>query len=229
MKTGLVKPKKLKAGDKIATVSLSWGGPAVFPQRYEAGKRQLMETFGVSVVEMPNTFKDTVWLKANPHARADDLMQAFSDPTIKAIISTIGGSDSIRILPFVDSDTIRSNPKIFMGFSDTTISHLACFRADLITFYGPAIMAGFAENGGIFPYMSDSIHKTLFSSAPIGSIAPNSGGWTVEQLEWANPENQRIKRRTKPCSGWKFLQGSGIHQGYFNRWLFRSFGLVAGN
>ena len=162
---------------------------------------------------MAHTLRDAAWLKANPQARADDLMQAFSDPSINAIISTIGGEDSICTLPFLDLDIIRSNPKIFMGFSDTTITHFACHQAGLVTFYGPSIMAGFAENGGMFPYMIDSIYKTLFSSAPIGRIAPNIEGWTVEHLEWANPGNQRIKRKTNPCAGWKFLQGSGNHQG----------------
>lgn len=111
----MIKPKKIKAGDKVATVSLSWGGPAVFPQRYETGINQLMETFDVAVVEMPHTLSDATWLQKNPRARADDLMQAFSDSSINAIISTIGGDDSIRILPFLDLDIIRSNPKNLYG------------------------------------------------------------------------------------------------------------------
>ena len=91
------------------------------------------------------------WL-ATPR-RAEDLMQTFDDPTIKVVISTIG-DDSIRILPYLDMDVIRANPKIFMGYSVTTITHFACFKAGLVSFYGPAIMAGFAENGGIFSYSS---------------------------------------------------------------------------
>src|SRR3954467_512773 len=57
--------------------------------------------------------------------RADDLMEAFSDKSIKAIISNIGGEDSIRTLPFTDILVIRQNPKISCGFSDTTITHFA--------------------------------------------------------------------------------------------------------
>ena len=214
MKTAMMKSEKLQPGDKVATVSLSWGGPGAFPYRYEAGKRQLEEEFGVTVVEMPHTLSDPSWLQNNPQARADDLMQAFADTSIKAVISTIGGDDSLRILPFLDLDVIRSNPKIFMGYSDTTATHMACLKAGLVSFYGPAIMAGFAENGGLFPYMADSVHKTLFSSAPIGNIAPNNEGWTVEFLEWANPENQSRKRQLTPPTGWKFLQGNGSHSGH---------------
>ena len=73
------------------TVSSSWGGPGAIPHRYEAGKRQLEEVFGVEVVEAPHTCCDDAWLKRNPKARAEDLMGAFADPSVKGIISTIGG------------------------------------------------------------------------------------------------------------------------------------------
>jgi muramoyltetrapeptide carboxypeptidase LdcA involved in peptidoglycan recycling len=163
---------------------------------------------------MPHTLREAGWLADHPQARADDLMRAFADPSIKAIISTIGGDDSIRILPYLDLDTICSNPKVFLGYSDTTISHLACLRAGLVSFYGPSIMAGFGENGGLFPYMVNSVRKTLFSSDPIGEIAPNSDGWTVEVLDWAEPENQSRRRKLNRSQGWKVLQGAGVRRGH---------------
>jgi len=210
----MLKPHQLRPGDKVATVSLSWGGAGIFPHRYDAGKKQLESAFGVQVVEMPHTLCDADWLERNPQARAEDLLHAFSDPSIKAIISTIGGDDSIRILPYLDLEVIRSNPKIFLGFSDTTVSHLACYKTGLTSFYGPSIMAGFAENGGLFPYMVDSVRKTLFSAEPIGMINPNLEGWTSQRLDWADPDSQSRKRTLHPCSGWKYLQGKGIHNGH---------------
>jgi muramoyltetrapeptide carboxypeptidase LdcA involved in peptidoglycan recycling len=128
----MIKPRKLQPGDKVATVSLSYGGPGAVPQRYEAGKKQLQDEFGLVVVEMPHTMSDPDWLYHNPQARAEDLMQAFADPTIKGIISTIGGDDSMRMLPYLDLDVICSNPKVFMGYSDTTVTHLACYKAGLL-------------------------------------------------------------------------------------------------
>ena len=210
----MIKPKKLQPGDTVAAISLSWGGPGTFPHRYEAGKQQLQNEFGLNVVETPLTLKDAAWLQNNPEARAEDLMSAFSDPSIKAIISTIGGDDSIRILPYLDLEVIRSNPKIFMGYSDTTITHLVCFKAGLVSFFGPSVMAGFAENGGMFTFMVDSVRTSLFSAAPIGEIKPHTGGWTAEILDWANPENQSRKRSLLPSTGWKFTQGKGVRQGH---------------
>ena len=210
----MLKPQKLKPGDKVATVSLSWGGSSLFPHRYQVGKEQLQNEFDLHVVEMPNTLKEANWLARNPKARADDLMQAFADPSIMGIFSTIGGDDSIRLLPHMDFSIIRNNPKIFMGYSDTTISHLMCYKAGLVSFYGPSLLAEFAENGGMFPYMVQSLKQTLFSSEIIGEIKPNTTVWTVERLNWGNPANQTRKRKLNPCTGWKFLQGAGIHNGH---------------
>ena len=210
----MLKPRKLQPGDRVATVSLSWGGAGTYPHRYEAGKRQLQDEFGLQVVEMPHTLCGADWLSRNPRARAEDLMLAFSDDSIKAVISTIGGDDSIRILPYLDLEVLRSNPKIFLGYSDSTITHLACLKAGITSFYGPSIMAGFAENSGLFPYMVDSVRRIIFSSAPIGEILPNASGWTVERLDWANPAHQSHKRKLNPTRGWNFLQGCEVHRGH---------------
>ena len=208
-----VKPKILRPGSRIAAISLSWGGPGALPYRYQIGKQQFEEEFGVTVIETAHALRDADWLAKNPKARADDLMTAFADETIDGIISTIGGEDSIRTLPYLDLEVIQKNPKVFMGYSDTTISHAACFKADIVSFYGPSFMAGFGENGGMFPYMVDAVRRTLFSPEPIGVIEPNQTGWTVEHLPWENPENQSIRRKLNPCTGWRFHQDGGVVEG----------------
>lgn len=209
----LIKPKKLKSGSKIAVVSPSWGGPATHPHRYLAGKNQLEKAFNVTVTEMPHTLKDAAWIHNNPKARAEDLMMAFEDSSIDGIIASIGGDDSIRLLPFLDLDIIKNNPKVFMGYSDTTILHFACFKAGLSSFYGPSIMAGFAENSGIFDYMHNAVRKTIFSNEPVGDI-PAAEMWTVEHLDWADPKNQLQKRHLQKSSGRRLLQGEGQVSGH---------------
>ena len=172
----MMKARKLSPGDRVAAVSLSWGGPGEFPHRYEAGKRQLQEEFGLEVVETRHALRDPEWLHENPLARAEDLMEAFENPGVSGVISTIGGDDSIRILPYLDPGTLRSHPKVFLGYSDTTVTHLALFKAGLVSFYGPSVMAGFAENAGMFAYMVSCVRKTLFSSEPVGVVEPNPNG-----------------------------------------------------
>jgi muramoyltetrapeptide carboxypeptidase LdcA involved in peptidoglycan recycling len=140
-------------------------------------------------------------------------MEVFADPSIKGIVSTIGGDDSIRILPFLDLSVIRENPKVFLGNTNTTVSHFACLKAGVVSFYGPAVMAGFGENGGLFPYMTSSIRRNLCSTEPIALIIPNADGWTCERLDWAEPGLQNQPRRLNQCSGWHWLKGTGIRRG----------------
>ena len=71
----------------------------MYPRAYHDGKRQLQEAFGIEVVESRYALKDIHWLAAHPEARAADLMEVLNDPSIQGIISTIGGDDSIRMLP----------------------------------------------------------------------------------------------------------------------------------
>ncbi|MED4202919.1 S66 peptidase family protein [Neobacillus mesonae] len=209
----LIKPKKLQPGDCVATVSPSWGG-AGDPElrwRYEQGVKRLEEVFGLKVVPMPNSLKGGEYLYNNPQARAEDLMTAFSDERIKGIFANIGGEESIRLLPYIDFDVIRNNPKIFMGYSDVTVSHLFCHKAGVSSFYGPAILTDFAENVEMDPYTIEMVKRTLFSSEAIGEIQP-AKEWTSERLEWI--EANKDKRRTmRPNTGYKLLQGSGIVQG----------------
>ncbi|MEM7118253.1 MAG: S66 peptidase family protein [Chloroflexota bacterium] len=123
---------------------------------------------------------------------------------------------------------IRANPKIFLGYSDTTITHLACFKAGLVSFYGPAMMAGFAENGGIFPYTAESLRKNLFTAQPVGNVAPNQDGWTVELLDWGEPALQKQKRKLTPSTGWTFLQGHGVARGRLLGGCFEVFDFLRG-
>ncbi len=209
----LIKPKKLNKGDTVATVTLSWGGPSIFRNRYDIGVKQLEETFGLKVIPMANTLSDDADIYKNPQKRAQDLMKAFADPEVKAIISTIGGDDTIRLLPYIDFDLIRNNPKIFLGYSDTTANHFMCFKAGITSFYGPSIMSGFGENGGLHTLLKESIFKTLFNNKTIGEIKPSIEGWTNEMLDWGIPQNQNIRRKLNP-SKWKFLQGNSKVTGH---------------
>ncbi|WP_343769220.1 S66 peptidase family protein [Oceanobacillus oncorhynchi] len=209
----LMQPAKLSPGDKAATVSLSWGGAgeSSLSWRYQQGVGRLESVFGLEVVPMPNSLKGQTYIDEHPEARAEDLMTAFKDPEIKAIISNIGGDDSIRLLPYIDFEIIRQNPKIFMGFSDTTIAHLFCFHAGLSSFYGPAIMTDFAENVAMDDYTVQAIQSMLFEAEAVGGI-PAPEKWTSEFLEW-DISNKSIARTMYPNQGYELLQGSGIAQG----------------
>jgi muramoyltetrapeptide carboxypeptidase LdcA involved in peptidoglycan recycling len=212
MTNSLIKPRTLRPGDRVATISLSRGWASVYPRAYQDGKRQLQEAFEVDVVESRYALASNDWLAAHPEARAADLMETITDPSIQGIISIIGGDDSIRMLPFLDYSVIRENPKIFLGYSDSTITHFAFLKAGVTSFYGPSLMAGFDENGGLLPFMTESVRQVLFSPTPSG-ISPNHDGWSIAPWDWGGEKRNERRRPIQPCSGWKWLQGSGQHRG----------------
>lgn len=204
---GLRKPPALRAGDRVAALSLSWGGPATFPHRYEAGTRQLEATFGLVVEEMPHTRAPAAELAADPGARAADLHAALLDPGIAGLLATIGGDDAIRLLPHIDLDLVAAHPKPLCGYSDTTIVHMAFRRAGVASFYGPSIMAGFGENAGLHDYLVDGFRRAaLAPEAPL-AWPPNDAGWTNELLDWSDPALQDRPRRLHPATGWRWHGG----------------------
>lgn len=209
----LIKPAMLKKGDTIATVSLSWGGAGDddLLWRYNTGKRRLEEQFGFNVVEMPSTLAGSGYVYNNPQARAADLMAAFKNPEIKGIFSNIGGEDSIRMLPYIDFEVIHNNPKVFIGYSDTTSAHLFCYKAGITSFYGPSVLAEFAENIEIFPYTAEYFVKAVCQNDPIEEIR-QSPQWTNQRIEWL-VENKDIPKQMKPNTPFELIQGEGIASG----------------
>jgi muramoyltetrapeptide carboxypeptidase LdcA involved in peptidoglycan recycling len=210
--SALSRPPALRPGDTVAVVSLSSGLAAALPHRYEAGKRQLADTFGLRVIDTPNALRDDGWLRANPRARAQDLHWALSNPEVAGIVCSVGGDDSIRTVDHLDLDLIAAHPKVFTGYSDSTIQHLVHRKAGVASFYGMALLTNAAENGGIHPFTVDSFRKTVMSTEPVGelSAAPE---WTEELLDWRRPELQDRSRRWVPNYGWLWLQGEQPVQG----------------
>ncbi|WP_073588808.1 S66 family peptidase [Anaerocolumna xylanovorans] len=204
----LIIPKKLKKGDKVALISLSSGiaGDADVLWRYEQGKARLKEVFGLEAVEMEHTLSGTEYICNHPEERAKDLLNAFRDPSIKGIISCIGGIESIRMLPYLDLSVIRENPKVFLGYSDTTTSHLICYKAGISSIYGPCLLVDFAENVKMHPYTAEYLKRALFDEEPMGEIKP-APEWTSEYLPW-ELGNKYQERKYSPNKGYEVLQGT---------------------
>ena len=188
----MIKPQRLRPGDKAAIVSLSHGslGKPQFIHKYYLAKERLERDYGLQVVAMPNALKGIDYLYQHPEARARDLMDAFRDPSIKAVFCAIGGSDTIRLLPYIDFDVLRNNPKIFTGFSDTTVNHLMMYKAGLTSYYGGAIMTNWAEYGAINEYTADAFDKTLFHPQERWTI-PASGfcSYETDRVLWDEAAN----------------------------------------
>lgn len=204
------RPHRLGDGDTVAVVSTSWGGPSEFPAVHEAGLAALAR-FGLRVREYPGTRRTSSELRADPAARAADLNAAFADPSVRAIIASIGGDDSARILAHLDTDVIRTNPKVFMGYSDTTTQLLFAHQLGLVTFHGPAVMAGFAQSRW-FPAFDEHVRAILFEPTPTYDYRPYDH-WVDEYANWTSTGDPTAVGELRPHDGWHWLNGDRAVQG----------------
>ncbi len=205
------KPLRLSPGDKVAVFSPSWGGPSSYPNVFDLGLSHLCGLLGVTVQEYPTTRMAPTELHDNPRLRADDMNAAFADPSIRAVFASIGGDDSVRLLPYLDAAIIAGNPKILMGFSDTTILLTYANRLGLVTFNGPTIMAGFAQTKTLPPSFAAHVRQVLMEPSaeyvysPYAERVVKSQRWDLEKyaaiLEYA------------PNGDWRWLQGKDTARG----------------
>ena len=125
--------RALKPGDTVALVS-----PA---SPIEADKlaalTAILEGDGYRVRASPHAFDGTGYLAGSDEDRADDLMAAFGDPSVDAVLCTRGGYGCARLLPFLDLDRIAASGKPLYGFSDVTTLHLALNRRGAATVHSP--------------------------------------------------------------------------------------------
>ncbi len=201
-----MRPAMLKPGDTIAIVSPSWGGAGMFPQRLARGVAWL-EARGYRVVLMPHALGQRGYVSGTPRERADDINAAFADPQVRAIIATIGGDHSCQLLPLLDWELIRANPKIFAGYSDITVLCNALFAcAGLTTFYPLSLLVDLAEYPHPQPYTVASFQRALCSPTALGDISPATE-WTEEFLDWATQQDAQRPRVMQPSPGWTWLKG----------------------
>ncbi|MEM4330692.1 MAG: LD-carboxypeptidase [Candidatus Pacearchaeota archaeon] len=192
----IIKPKHLKEGDIIGVVSPS-STIKPFPRRLQRGLVAL-EKLGLKVKLGKYAVSSFRHTGGTSKQRAEDIMNFFKNDEIKAIICSTGGWNSNSVLPFLDFDLIKQNPKIFCGFSDITMLNLALYKkSNLITFNGPTILPTFGEYGGPDQFTIKWFKKALFETKPLGVLEfPKE--YTEEILWWETEDNR--KRKMKEAS-----------------------------
>ncbi|MGZ5425923.1 MAG: S66 peptidase family protein [Thermoanaerobaculia bacterium] len=132
----LVFPKALKKGDTVALISPA--SPLHDPDTGNQIASEVVASLGYKPKLMPNAGKSTMYLAGTDAERAADLNAAFADRSVSAVWCMRGGYGTPRILPLLDYETIRKNPKIICGYSDITALLNAIHRlTGLVTFHGP--------------------------------------------------------------------------------------------
>ena len=133
--TNSLLPKAIQKGDTVGIISPS----AATADRMEfTYAREAMEALGFKVKLGKNLTNRFGHLAGTDEERASDLNAMFVDPEVKAVICIRGGSGASRILPMIDYESVKNNPKPLLGYSDITALHCALqSQSGLISFHGP--------------------------------------------------------------------------------------------
>ncbi|MFA7253488.1 MAG: LD-carboxypeptidase [Patescibacteria group bacterium] len=158
-------PKKICKGDTIGIIAPS--RPVYNIEEKIKKGAEVLEDMGYKVVFGRNIKKQLYYSAGTPQERADDLNEMFSNPKISMILCATGGITSNQLLPYIDFDIIKNNPKPFIGYSDITTLLLAIYKkTGLVTFHGPDLsdIAGLNKDAlqFLFNLLSGEIkNKTL--------------------------------------------------------------------
>ena len=162
----MIKPPALKSNATIGILSpSSWMNESDLKLAITVFEEKGYHlVLGESVFLKDHTFAGT------PEQRANDINNMFANPDIDAIICARGGYGANRVLPLLDYDLIKANPKIFMGYSDVTAFLTSITqKTGLVTFHGP-MLSSFKK--GMVDYNFELIEKTLFGYESITIQSP---------------------------------------------------------
>ena len=164
----MIKPSMLKPGCRIGVVSPSYW----LKKQYMEKTSKFFQDKGYTMV-MGNS-NSMRWgpFAGTPQERADDIHHMFSNPKIEAIICARGGYGANRVLPLLDYNLIRDNPKIFMGYSDIT-AYLTSItqKTGLVTFHGPMMVS---YKKGFVNYNFQTMERILNGTPDFKIESPDS-------------------------------------------------------
>lgn len=131
-------------------------------------------------------------------ARLADWHEAFADPEVNGIISVIGGSSSHELLPFIDFELIKANPKIFCGYSDITALQNAIYaKTGLVSYSGPHwVSFGMRDHSEL---MQESFMRAVTTG---DDIEWSASDWFTDDL-WFLDQDARTLEAT---DGWWVIQ-----------------------
>lgn len=164
------KPNALKKGDKVAVVAPS--SPVPLKERYKIEKsEESIRNLGLDPVMYPSCYAMHGFLSGKDELRAQDINNAFSNDDIKGIICLRGGYGTPRILPLLNYDVIKKNPKVFLGYSDITGLHMVLNKlCRMVTYHGPTGTSVSILEDKKNSYTMNILEKCLFTSESLGKI-----------------------------------------------------------
>ena len=202
--------RNLKKGDKIGIFSPSSPASVSAEQRYKRGK-SFLEQKGFHIVEGSLTGKSDIYRSGSPKERAEELNQLLRDPSITMIMSTIGGTNSNSMLPYIDYEAFEQNPKLVVGYSDATAVLMALYtKTNIPTYYGPSLVASFGE---FEPLVNDTygyFEKYFCDMPAVPYKIPMPSYWSDETINWL--EYKKAEKETGIYGVFKTHDGVTVRQ-----------------
>lgn len=182
MKKNKIFPRKLSRGDEIRIISPAGSMGIISPSVRSAALKRL-EEMNLKVSFSKHCEERDIFDSSSVESRLEDIHEAFANPKIKAVLTTIGGCNSIHLLKGLDYELIRRNPKILCGYSDITTLQNAIFsKTGLITYSGPHFSTFGCLKG--IDYVIDCFQKCLFKeeeTSLIPSLSWSDDEWYLDQ------------------------------------------------
>ena len=202
----MIKLPKLKKGDKVAILSPSFAAPGKWPRVYELCLKRIREILELEPVEFPTTKK----LGASKEERTKDLIDAFENKEIKAVVSSLGGDDQVTYIKNLPAEPFVKNPKPFFGYSDNTHFENFLWLNGIPSYYGGSLFVQFAEQAKMNDYTIEYLKRALFEEGEIEIKA--SKEYNDMGLDWNDPNNLTKQRVYEQNEGW-FWDGNDNAEG----------------
>ncbi|MCX6118070.1 MAG: LD-carboxypeptidase [Proteobacteria bacterium] len=204
----ILSPLALSPGDTLGVFTPSSPGYVDCPGLFENGLKNIEALgFKVKLGDLAKRRSSQIYRSASAQDRAQELMELICDPTVRGVISTIGGSNSSSLIPFLDFSEIRKQRKVLCGYSDVTSLHLAFLHfAGLQTVYSPAVMCWFGDwpNGCS---LSQQYFLQAITSWNTKYSLQKPERWSNHRRRWDNDDWKNIPRQWQSnINGWKVLQ-----------------------
>ncbi|MCB2299039.1 S66 family peptidase [Clostridium tagluense] len=197
---------KLKKGDLIGIFSPSSPITYTCPKRFERSKKYL-ENKGFKIVEGKLTGKCDFYRSGSIKERADELNSLIRNPNIKCIMATIGGMNSNSILPYIDYEAFKRNPKIIIGYSDVTAILLGIYaKTGINTYYGPALVASFGELSPFVDWTYNYFKEITVDEIKFPYDLEIPEYWTDECINWETQDRSKEKRENQ----WITVYGGAV-------------------
>lgn len=179
----------------------------MFPAIHELGLQRLQDELGLIPVEYPTTRR----LGASAADRASDVMAAFADPRIAAVLATIGGDDQITVLPHLDAAIVAANPKPFVGYSDNTNLLNWLWNLGIVGYHGGSTMVHLGRGGHPHPISIGSLRSALFTTDEV-EITPLEV-FSEDEIAWDRPEALTMPPPARVTDGWTWHGAGRVVEG----------------